>query len=301
MVWSWLTGPPSQARSDHGGPVTATSGTLATPRSSTVPGTALAEPSRSARLRLTAVWPCSVGRRSEVALQAMSDSDGEPSLDSLIERSAELKRALVDFACGPRFERHLTRFMLEAAGPGEALSEGEAIGVIDRFALQHRLPNGKTVLDQFLASRPDLTVADRQLLRGWHDPVEGIFEIRSKDRDAVVLLNLLDDLEYRAYSNIGPAAFRQLPRGGLVHARLVPIHPVAGAWLVSGSLSGYPKSGAAQIAQVAIELGTRQPELVFRNPVKIEQGWKQMRADRAAFIEFFGSDEMVLPAAEAEE
>jgi len=236
-----------------------------------------------------------------VALQAMSDSDGEPSLDSLIERSAELKRALVDFACGPRFERHLTRFMLEAAGPGEALSEGEAIGVIDRFALQHRLPNGKTVLDQFLASRPDLTVADRQLLRGWHDPVEGIFEIRSKDRDAVVLLNLLDDLEYRAYSNIGPAAFRQLPRGGLVHARLVPIHPVAGAWLVSGSLSGYPKSGAAQIAQVAIELGTRQPELVFRNPVKIEQGWKQMRADRAAFIEFFGSDEMVLPAAEAEE
>ena len=80
----------------------------------------------------------------------MNHGSGEPSLASLIERSAELKRALVDFALSPRFERHLEQFMLEAADPYQELSEGEAIGVIDRFALQHRLPNGKTMLDQFL-------------------------------------------------------------------------------------------------------------------------------------------------------
>ena len=79
---------------------------------------------------------------------------GEPSLASLIARSAELKRALVDFALSPRFERQLEQFMLEATDPWRELSEGEAIGVIDRFALQRRLPNGKTVLDQFLAGRP---------------------------------------------------------------------------------------------------------------------------------------------------
>lgn len=45
--------------------------------------------------------------------------------------------------------------MLEATGPGGELSEGEAIGIIDQFALQHRLPNGKAVLDQFTTSRPD--------------------------------------------------------------------------------------------------------------------------------------------------
>ena len=33
--------------------------------------------------------------------------------------------------------------MLQATDPCQELSEGEAIGVIDRFALQHRLPNGK--------------------------------------------------------------------------------------------------------------------------------------------------------------
>ena len=88
-----------------------------------------------------------------MAPRAMNHGGGEPSLASLVERSAELKRTLVDFALSPRFERHLEQFMLEAADPYQELSEGEAIGVIDRFVLQHRLPNGKTMLDQFLAGR----------------------------------------------------------------------------------------------------------------------------------------------------
>jgi hypothetical protein len=231
----------------------------------------------------------------------MNHGGDEPSLACLIERSAELKRALVDFALSPRFERHLERFMREGAGPHEVLIEDEAIDAIDRFALQHRLPNGKTVLDQFLASWPDLSAADREMLRGWRDPVEGIFEIRRKDRDSLILLNLVDDLEYRAYSNMGPVAFHPLPKHGFVYGRLVPIRPVSDAWLVSGSMRAYRKSDAAQVAQVALELATRLPELVYRNPEKIEQAWKQMRADRAAFVEFFGCDELVLPPAEAEE
>ncbi|MGH3185195.1 MAG: hypothetical protein ACRDOE_25265, partial [Streptosporangiaceae bacterium] len=150
----------------------------------------------------------------------MNRGDSEPSLTFLIERSAQLKRDLVDFACSPRFERNLERFMLEAADLRRELSEDKAIGVIDRFALQHRLPDGTTVVDRFVASRPDLTAADREMLLGWRDPVEGLFEIRGNDgdADAIVLLNLLDDLEYRTYSNMGPAVFRPLPRGGFVYA-----------------------------------------------------------------------------------
>ena len=161
--------------------------------------------------------------------------------------------------------------------------------------------DGRTVVDRFVASRPDLDAADREMLLGWRDPVEGIFEIRGMDRGAITLLNLIDDLEYRTYSNMGPAVFRPLPRGGFVLARLVPIRPVPGAWLISGTMSSYRKSGAAQIAQAAMELATRRPELVFRNPEKIEQGWKQMREDRTAFVDFFGGDELVLPPAEAGE
>jgi len=157
------------------------------------------------------------------------------------------------------------------------------------------------VVDRFVATRPDLDAADREMLLGWRDPVEGIFEIRSKDGDAIILLNLLDDLEYRTCSNMGRAAFQRLPTGGFLRARLVPIRPVPGVWLVSGTMRAYPESGAAQVARAALEAGARRPELIFRNPEKVEQGWKQMREDWAAFVEFFDGDELVLPPAEAEE
>jgi hypothetical protein len=236
-----------------------------------------------------------------VAPRVMNRSGDERSLACLIERSAELKRALVGFALSSRMERHLERFVSESAGPNEALTADEAIDAIDRFALLYRFPNGKTVLDQFLAGWPDLSTADREMLRGWRDPVDGIFEICGKDGDSLILLNLIDDLEYRAYSNMGPAAFRPLPKHGFVYARLVPIGSVPDAWLVSGSMRSYRKSDAAQVAQAALELATRLPELVRRNHRNVEEAWQQMRAERAAFVDFCGGDELVLPPAEAEE
>ncbi len=75
--------------------------------------------------------------------------------------------------------------MLEAGL--EEVEEADAIGTIDRFALKYRLPDGQTVVDRFVASRPDLTAADREMLLGWRDPVEGIFEIRGQDGDAMEL------------------------------------------------------------------------------------------------------------------
>ncbi|MGA5817220.1 hypothetical protein ACPC54_05075 [Kitasatospora sp. NPDC094028] len=106
---------------------------------------------------------------------------------------------------------------------------------------------------------------------------------------------------YRTYSNVGRAAFRGVSKGGFLLACLVPVHSADGVWLVSGSMSSYPRSSSTEIARAALQLATSRPELIFRNPEKIERGWESMRRDRAAFIEFFGSDELVLPPVEAED
>ncbi|WP_367322488.1 hypothetical protein [Streptomyces sp. HUAS ZL42] len=234
-------------------------------------------------------------------VQGRQQGGGEPSLTDLIERSAELKGKLVAFGQSARFDRWLTPILLEAAGPERQLDEGEAIRIIDHFILRYRLPDGSTVVDRFVAGRKDLTAIDREMLLGWRDAVEGIFEIHRKEGDAVVLLNLVDDLEYRTYSNVGRAAFRGMSKGGFLHTCVVPVHSAGAAWLVSGAMSSYPKSSATEIAQAALHLATSQPELVFRNPEKLEQGWQRMREDRAAFVEFCGGDELVLPPAEAED
>lgn len=236
-----------------------------------------------------------------ITAQEADHGTDDRSLGELTERCAELKGELVAFAQSARFDRWLTPLLLEAAGPERRLDETDAIRITDHFILRYRLPDGATVVDRFVAERRDLSEADREMLLGWRDPVEGIFEIRRKDGDAVVLLNLVDDLEYRTYSNVGRAAFRGVSKGGFLLACLVPLVPTDGAWLVSGAMSYYPKSSSSEIARAAVQLAAGQPELVFRNPEKIEQGWRQMREDRAAFVEFFGSDELVLPPAEAEE
>ncbi|MFJ7273547.1 hypothetical protein [Kitasatospora sp. NPDC098663] len=236
-----------------------------------------------------------------MAIAVRGADHGERSLTDLIERCAELKGELVAFAQGARFDRWLTPLLLEAAGPERLLDEGEAVRITDHFILRFRLPDGSTVVDRFVGGRRDLDGIDREMLLGWRDPVEGIFEIRRKDGDALVLLNLIDDLEYRTYSNAGRAAFRGVTKGGFLHTCLVPVFSADGTWLVSGAMSFYPRSSATEIARAALQLATSHPELVFRNPEKIEQGWESMRADRDAFVEFFGGDELVLPPAEAEE
>ncbi|MGW0501063.1 hypothetical protein ACWD0Z_38270 [Streptomyces sp. NPDC003007] len=235
------------------------------------------------------------------AVQGTHQGGGEPSLTDLIERSAELKGQLVAFGQSTRFDRWLTPLLLEAAGPERKLDEGEAIRIIDHFILRYRLPDGSTVVDRFVAGRKGLTAVDREVLLGWRDAVEGIFEVQRKEGDAVVLLNLVDDLEYRTYSNVGRAAFRGVSKGGFLHTCLVPVHSAGGAWLVSGAMTSYPKSSATEIAQAALHLATSRPELVFRNPEKLEQGWQRMREDRAAFVEFCGGDELILPPAEGED
>ena len=73
----------------------------------------------------------------------MNGRGGGGELARLIERSGELKRDLVDFACSPRLERSLAAAMAEAGL--EEFEDADAIGIIDRFALQYRLPGGKTV------------------------------------------------------------------------------------------------------------------------------------------------------------
>ena len=82
----------------------------------------------------------------------MTRRRGGEELARLIERSSELKRDLVDFACSPRLRRSMAAAMREAGL--EDLDGAEAINTIDRFALQYRMRDGRSVVDRFVAGRP---------------------------------------------------------------------------------------------------------------------------------------------------
>jgi hypothetical protein len=155
----------------------------------------------------------------------------------LVERAGELKPMLVEFAMSSRFDRELSAVIRRNFPDGVVTSEAAFSMVLDHFALQHRLRSGGTVLEAFVVAHPQLTDAERDMLLGWRDVVEGVFEIRGKDRDALLLFNFLDELTYRTRSNLGRRAFTPLKKHMIVVGRVVR----AGQdWMVSGNPAAFP-------------------------------------------------------------
>jgi hypothetical protein len=229
-------------------------------------------------------------------------SAGRSSIDNLIARAADLKGELVAFAQSPRFARRLDALLVDAADRHGRLDEATAVQTIDHFALQHRLSDGRTVVERFVAQRrPRLSGDEQEMVLGWRDVAEGIFEVRGLEGEAVTFHNLLDDVVYRVYSNMGRGAFAGLRKGMFVIGRIVPVHPATDAWLVSGHLAAFPKSARRQIAQTAVTEITGHPELSCRNPALLRKAREIQAEHRADFIAQVGTDLVVLPPHEAQE
>ena len=210
----------------------------------------------------------------------------------LVERSGELKAELIEFSRRPRYEQAFREVASAHRGERRKIGEGDVIDIVDRFVLQHRLRSGQTIVEQFVASRSDLPSPERNMLLGWRDVVEGLFEVVRRDGDVLIVTNLIDDLTYRVRSNMGGEVFRALRPRSYVLARFVPM---GDQWLVSGAMRPMPKKEREAVYRIAAGLAMEHPELVFRNPHLLERGWELQRSDRDRFVRFFGTDMVLIP------
>ena len=211
--------------------------------------------------------------------------------DELIERSGPLKAELVAFGNSQRFARELRAAFADRFATAEPRSQVDSINFLDRFVLEYRTRDGRTIVEQFAASRPDLPQAERVMLLGWVKVVEGIFEVERHEADAAIMVNLVDELTYRVRSNKGPELLKRLPPGTIVWARVVPL---GNDWLLSGALNSAPPEDRREMCRAAAELANTCPTAVFRNPDKLALGWKLHHRMREHFIEFFGADVVVV-------
>ncbi|MFI7110300.1 hypothetical protein ACIBK9_28605 [Nonomuraea sp. NPDC050227] len=208
-----------------------------------------------------------------------------------IKHAAALKERLVNFALSPQFTRELDEAFERSRPDDLADSEVTASMIVDHFALQHRLASGDTVIDRFLRAHPGLSPQERAMLLGWRDVVEGIFEVQGQEQDALVLFNLVDELTYRARSNMGKSAFRPIKRGMFLIGRLVPLGE---DWLVSAHISLFPADARDQLLTQAADIGLRNPKLVFRNPDKLATARRMLAAQREVFLDLYGTEYIVV-------
>jgi len=213
----------------------------------------------------------------------------------LVQRAGDLKPMLTDFALSPRFDREWSAF-LERHFPDRVVTDESVFSmVLDQFLLQHRLPSGTTVVEEFVAAHPELADAEREMLLGWRDVVEGTFDVTGKERDALVLFNLVDELTYRARSNMGRKAFEPLKKGMILVGRLVR---AGDDWMVSGNPTAFQASARAYMLTAVAEYAMSNPEAVFRNRDKLAEARRFLAEHHAAFVDMFGADLIVVPGTE---
>ena len=219
------------------------------------------------------------------------------AVETLLDRAGELKRQLVEFSQQPRYDRAFREMLAQHGDGTEVWDEDRLILLWDSFLLEHRLRNGRTVVEQFVDARPDLSPQDRQLLLGWRDVVSGVFEVQRRNGPALILVNLVDDLTYRARSTTGESVFRRMPKRSFLLTRLVA---VGDEWVFSGPTSVLRPAERDVAARLALQMSLRSPEAVYRNPEKLARAWELQREDRQRFIRFFGTDLVVVPGDRAQ-
>ena len=191
----------------------------------------------------------------------------------LVRRCGELKGELVAFTRASRFARRVA---------------WNDVNRVDHFILRQRLPDGRTMVDLFVASRPDLSENERRIVLGWRDAVETLIEVRSHQDDTVEGVGVIDELPYRIHST---APMPRLEVGSFLITRIVP---VAADWLFSGESQTFPASYRRALLRMAAQLAVEFPALLFRNPDVLAQAWEQQAVDRRRFMDYFRSDMVVL-------
>ncbi len=174
------------------------------------------------------------------------------STADLVARASDLKRELVLYAQQPRYHRAFQE-ALHAQHLDAGADDRQRIMFLDYFALQHTFGNGKTVVEQFVAARADLTEDERRMVLGWRDVVEGIFEVERRDDEALLVKDLTDNATYRVRSNSGREVFERMPDGCFLITRLIP---VGEDWLISGATAVVPESEREDLYRRAEQLNS---------------------------------------------
>ncbi len=216
--------------------------------------------------------------------------------DPLFARAGVLWSAIIDFIQTDRdnIASGLASYTARQLQRHPQLDAGQQKLLVHRFAIEGEI-DGKTPLDLFLASQPDLSLADRQTIANWRRSFVGLFAIVQIFPNGLEVMNWLTAKHYRVQFTDEPSqtAMSRLKVGDLIIAQLSQIVGIDWAilapWVALGRL-GRPK--------LAVAVGTfRQnyPHYLYSDaPDELAAAWESVAVYHDRFVEFFGSDEMTL-------
>ncbi|MFN6474844.1 hypothetical protein [Nostoc sp. DedQUE07] len=217
-------------------------------------------------------------------------------MDVILERSHELKQALVDFVLDAEGElaQALEVYAAEQLRRGSGDSTQQDL-TIDSFLTAGKVGD-KSPLELFIESHPDLTESDRSLINSWHHSFIGLFAITNIFPDGFELRNWLTDKHYIVKPNNTQTlqAISRLKVGEILLTRISPV--TDSYWMFSGPYTIMGKLGKPKLAVAIGNFKENYKSNLYSDaPDLLEEAWQSVEKYHQQFVDFFGTDELTLP------
>ena len=216
-----------------------------------------------------------------------------------LDRIGDIKGALIKFSTGPEFNEEFNKANSKYFGKSKRLNDTkkeDRVTFLDWYVLEWQSESGETFPDRFVETYGDLLSGDvREMILGWRNVIEGIFEVKGKRSGGYYMKNLINEREYLVYPTSSMEDASPFEIGDFMSARIVPVrdfHTFSGI-VVEMSCDGSDKE-RGNIYRMAIQMQTRYPRKAFQdNEEKLKRSMELMRRDYEDFVDYFGSDELV--------
>lgn len=216
-------------------------------------------------------------------------------MDVILERSHQLKQALVDFVFDAEGElaKALETYAAEQSRRGSGDSTQQDL-IIDSFLTGGKVGD-KSPLELFIESHPDLEESDRKLIESWHHSFIGLFAISNILPDGFELTNWLTDKRYIVKPNNTQTlqAISRLKIGEILLTRISPV--TDSYWMLSGPYTIMGKLGKPKLAVAIGNFKENYKSNLYSDaPDLLEEAWQSVTKYHQQFVEFFGADEITL-------
>ncbi|BDI18058.1 hypothetical protein ANSO36C_38600 [Nostoc cf. commune SO-36] len=216
-------------------------------------------------------------------------------MDVILERSHQLKQALVDFVLDAEGElaKALETYAAVQSRRGSGDSTQQDL-IIDSFLTDGKVGD-KSPLELFIESHPDLEESDRSLINSWHHSFIGLFAITNILPDGFELTNWLTDKHYIVKPNNTQTlqAISRLKAGEILLTRISPV--TDSYWMFSGPYTIMGKLGKPKLAVAIGNFKENYKSNLYSDaPDLLEEAWQSVEQYHQQFVDFFGTDEITL-------
>jgi hypothetical protein len=215
--------------------------------------------------------------------------------DPLFARAGVLWSAIIDsIQSTDSMTTSLSSFSARQLTRSPQLDSGQRKLFVDRFAIEGEV-DGKTPLEIFLATQPDLTLADRQLISSWRRSFVALVEIVQIFPNGLEVMNWLTAKHYRILftDESSQAAMARLKVGEIIIAQLSPIRDID--WAILAPWVALGRLGRPKLAVAVGAFRQNYPHYLYSDaPASLAAAWESVAVYHDRFVEFFGSDEVTL-------